>query len=69
MRTKSLFDYDHEGTKNNKNDMFNFTQGYMNRYSSISNLGTFVQLFFDGFLRFGINLTEFRIYNTAKYIN
>ena len=66
MRTKSLFDYDHEGTKNNKNDMFNFTQGYMNRYSSISNLGTFVQLFFGGFQKFGIYLSALGIYNTAQ---
>ena len=33
MRTKSLFDYDHEGTKNNKNDMFNYTQVYTKKYS------------------------------------
>lgn len=66
MRTKSLFDYDHEGTKNNKNDMFNFTQGYMNKYSSISNLGTFVQLFFGWFLKFGIYLSALGIYNTAQ---
>ena len=33
MRTKSLFDYDHEGTKNNKNDMFNYTQAYTKKNS------------------------------------
>ena len=31
MRTKSLFDYDHEGTKNNKNDIFNYTQVYLKK--------------------------------------
>ena len=31
MRTKKLFDYDHEGTKNNKNDIFNYTQVYLKK--------------------------------------
>ena len=37
MRTKSLFDYDHEGTKNNKNDIFNYTQVYLKKYSFFKN--------------------------------
>ena len=36
MRTKSLFDYDHEGTKNNKNDIFNYTQVYLKKVQFLS---------------------------------
>ena len=36
MRTKSLFDYDHEGTKHNKNDIFNYTQVYLKKVQFLS---------------------------------
>ena len=43
MRTKSLFDYDHEGTKNNKNDMFNYTQVYTKKYSYPESVSFFIK--------------------------
>ena len=67
MRTKSLFDYDHEGTKNNKNDMFNYTQAYTKEYSYPESVSFFDKNWYsDGFPKLDFSYEENIIFETLK---